>query len=143
MKNHIVSCSLLALAVSGCTSEKADDTKANVAVVKNMFDAFNRHDWKAMADYYIDSAFFLDPSYGLEYVRQSRGQLVKKYSEMQQLFPDIHDELVGAYLSGDKVTIEFVSSGTSGDGTKFKLPISCILTIKDGKIVKDATYYDQ
>jgi ketosteroid isomerase-like protein len=95
-----------------------------------------------MAHHYVDSASFLDPSYGREYVRKSRNELVAKYSEMQTVFPDIHDEIVGLYPSGDKVSIEFVSSGTAANGQKFSLPISCILTLKDGKIVKDATYYD-
>jgi hypothetical protein len=58
------------------------------------------------------------------------------------MFPDIHDEVIGMYPSGKKVTIEFVSTGSISDSTKFKLPIITVLTFQDGLITKDATYYD-
>jgi ketosteroid isomerase-like protein len=61
---------------------------------------------------------------------------------MQKMFPDLHDELVGVYPSGDKVTVEFVSTGTMSDSIKFSLPIVTVLTFENGLIVKDATYYD-
>jgi ketosteroid isomerase-like protein len=145
MKNLLALLLILAFItlVNSCSHEKANEINENAGVVKSMFDSFNRHDWKAMADHYIDSASFLDPSYGLEYVKQSRSQLIEKYGEMQNVFPDIHDEIVGTYPSGDKVIVEFISSGKAADGTSFKLPISCILTLKDARIVKDATYYDK
>ncbi|HEY5825262.1 MAG TPA: nuclear transport factor 2 family protein [Cyclobacteriaceae bacterium] len=132
---------LLILFISGCSKKLPPNE--NGAIVISMFDAFNRHDWKAMADHYIDSASFLDPSFGKEYVIQSKAALASKYEEMQKFLPDIHDEVIGLYPSGNKVSVEFISTGTMPDGTKFKLPISCILTLENGKIVKDATYYDQ
>ncbi len=127
-----------------CSGNKPESTDGdNVVIVRSMFDAFNKHDWEAMADHYVDSASFLDPSFGKEYVIQSKTALVNKYAEMQQFLPDIHDEIVGLYPSEDKVTVEFISTGTMPDGAKFSLPITSILTVKGGKIVKDATYYDQ
>ena len=38
--------------------------------------------------------------------------------------------------------VEFVSTGTAPDGTKFELPIVSIFTIEEGMITKDWTYYD-
>jgi ketosteroid isomerase-like protein len=58
------------------------------------------------------------------------------------MIPNIHDEIVELYAVGDKVVIEFVSTGTINDTLQFKLPIVSVLTLKDGKIFKDATYYD-
>jgi steroid delta-isomerase-like uncharacterized protein len=115
----------------------------NVAVAQKMFDAFNKHDWQSMAAYYSDDALFLDPSFGKDYVTKSREETIEKYKGYEQMFPDLHDEVVGMYASGDKVTVEFVSTGTSGDTLSFKLPIVTVLTFKDGVIIKDATYYDQ
>ena len=140
----IISLSTALVLLAGCSTKTEEPfNNENVEVVKNMFDAFNRHDWKAMADHYIDSASFLDPSFGKEYVIQSQADLASKYEEMQKFLPDIHDEVIGLYPSGDKVSAEFISTGTMPDGTKFSLPISCILTLENGKIIKDATYYDQ
>ncbi len=61
---------------------------------------------------------------------------------MQKLFPDLNDVVTGIYSSGDKVTVEFIASGTMANGETFKLPIVSILTISGDQIVKDATYYD-
>lgn len=133
---------LVAFLVSCQPNDKANQPAENVETVKAMFDAFNRHDWEGMAAYYADSAQFLDPSFGKEYVKKGRAETATKYREMEAIFPDIHDEVIGLYPSGDKVIVEFISTGTDPSGGKFSLPISCILTLESGKIVKDATYYD-
>jgi len=143
----IISIALLAgIVLVGCSAKEKETEQQNQEIAKSMFEAFSRHDWKAMAEHYADSAHFLDPSLGKEYVHQSHGQIITKYGEMENVFPDIRDEIVGMYSSGDKVIVEFVSTGTAitdkGEQTSFRLPISSVLTIHDGKIVRDATYYD-
>jgi ketosteroid isomerase-like protein len=122
---------------TACTNNK------NEQLATEMFAAFNRHDWSTMASYYSDHAEFLDPSFGIDYVTRSRSETATKYSEMAQTFTDITDSVKSIYCTGDKAVIEFVSSGSSGDSIKFKLPICSILTFKNGKIIRDATYYDQ
>ena len=92
---------------------------------------------------YADSALFLDPSLGLKEVVQSKDSIVKKYSELEAIFPNIKDSVIRTYQSGsDVITAEFISIGTGLDSTKLFLPITTIFTIKNGKIVKDHTYYD-
>ena len=115
----------------------------NIALTQKMFDAFNKHDWQTMASYYTEDALFLDPAFGKNYVIKTQPETAAKYSELQKIFPDLHDEVVGLYPSGDKVTVEFIATGSMGDSISFKLPIVSVLTFKDGKIVRDATYYDQ
>lgn len=115
----------------------------NIALTQKMFDAFNKHDWQTMASYYTEDALFLDPAFGKDYVIKTPPETAAKYSELQKMFPDLHDEVVGLYPSGDKVTVEFIATGSMGDSISFKLPIVSVLTFKDGKIVRDATYYDQ
>ena len=138
MKVAIVFVLILTMGCQGVAPKENDHKK----LVLNFFDAFNRHEWKAMADYYADTASFLDPSLGIDYVRQSRTDVIAKYTEMQKMFPDIHDEVVGVWSADDKVTVEFISTGTGPDGKKFKLPIVTVLTIQDQQIIRDATYYD-
>lgn len=139
MKKFIFGSMLLVLAA--CSSSVQPE-EPNVVIAKKLFEAFNRHDWKAMSDLYADDALFLDPSFGKEFVSKSRTETIAKYAEMQAMFPDIRDEVTNLYPSGETVTIEFVSTGATSDGTKFSLPIVTILTIRNGLIVKDATYYD-
>jgi ketosteroid isomerase-like protein len=114
----------------------------NTEIATQMFAAFNTHDWQKMNAFYSPDADYLDPAYGMEYVKKSPDEIVKKYSDLQKMFPTIHDEVRGMYASSDKVTVEFISTGSSGDSLKFKLPICAVLTFKDGKIISDATYYN-
>lgn len=132
---------ILAVCMAGCQPPGTDHV-VNIDKAKQMFDAFNRHDWNAMAGFYTEPASFLDPSFGTGHVNKTRKEVAAKYADLEKMFPDVHDEVTGLYASGDKVTVEFVSSGTAPDGSSFRLPIATILTFKDGLIVKDATYYD-
>lgn len=125
-----------------CSTPDNSIEAENIAHVKSMFDAFNQHDWKRMSEHYADSAQFLDPSFGTDYIYQSRDEMIKKYAEMEQMFPNINDNVLGIFAQGDKVSVEFISTGNAGDSISFSLPISCVLTLKNKLIVKDATYYN-
>ena len=60
-----------------------------------------------------------------------------------QVFPNLKDEIVSIYPAGDKhIVVEFVSSGTAADSSKFELPICTIFTIENGVITKYFTYFD-
>lgn len=116
---------------------------AAVAVAKQLFEKFNAHDWNAMAALYADTAAFKDPSLGTGIVNQTRQQTAAKYTALQTMITDIKDSVVAMYPSGDKhVTVEFISKGTAPDGKPFELPICTVLTVENGKITGDFTYYD-
>ena len=120
-----------------------DQTQENLAIVRQYFAYFNEHAWASMGDMYQEQAEFKDPSFGNGIVMQSKAEIIAKYEEMSHLFPDLRDEVVQLYPSGDKhVIVEFVSSGTAPDGTAFELPICTIFTIEAGKITRDFTYYN-
>lgn len=128
------------LILAACSSPSIQDNNASAA--RKVFEAFNKHDWKVMTSLYAEQALFLDPSFGKEFVSKSRSETVAKYAEMEKMFPNIHDEVTGLYASENTITVEFISTGTAPDGTKFVLPIVSVLTFKEGLIIKDATYYD-
>jgi hypothetical protein len=124
------------LAATSCGRSVAN-AEQNLQTAGNMFAAFNRHDWQAMAGYYVENASFLDPSFGTGYVTKSRQQTIDKYAGLQKMFPGIKDSIVTIFAFDNKVTVEFVSSDAG-----FRLPICTILSFKDGFITTDATYYD-
>lgn len=140
---------LFALIISfsiACTENKSqgidNKTASNKAVVDQLYTHFNNHDWVKMASLYTDTAEMKDPAFGTKVVKMSRADIVKKYQELNAMIPDAHDEVVATYHSGNNVIVEFISSGTAPDKSKFELPICTIFTIENGKIVKDFTYYD-
>lgn len=111
--------------------------------VKQYFEHFNNHDWSKMAGMYAETAEFKDPTLGKGIVKQTRQQIIDKYAELNTVFPDLHDQVLQIYPSGDHhVIVEFVSSGTAPDNTKFELPICTIFTLENGLIIKDFTYFD-
>lgn len=116
---------------------------AREAFVEKYFRIFNQHDWRALAALYAPNAEFRDPSLGPKVVKQSQEDFIKKYGELAAAFPDVSDRVVAVYTSGPQhVVVEFVSTGTAPDGTKFELPICTIFELSGGLIVKDYTYYD-
>lgn len=143
MKKVILSFFTLLLLIA-CNNQKPQNMESkNVALVKQYFDHFNKHDWKKMSEMYIPTADFKDPSLGTGIVKQTHAEIVKKYSELSQMFPDLNDKVIQIYPSGENhVIVEFVSSGTAEDDSAFELPICTIFTIENGLITKDFTYYD-
>lgn len=132
-----------AVLLAACRDDSVHAQEKNVALAKKVYEHFNAHEWEKMAALYSDTADFKDPSFGPGTVRQSRRETVEKYSEYQKMSPDIRDDIVQIYPSGDKyVVVEFVSSGTAPNGEQWSLPICTIFTIENGLITKDHTYYD-
>ncbi len=125
------------------TKEKNVEVAANEKLIKTYFKHFNNHDWEKMANMYIENAEFKDPTLGKGMVKQSRKQIVEKYSELNKIFPDLNDKVIQIYPSGkNHIVVEFISSGTAPNNSKFELPICTIFTIKNGMIIRDFTYFD-
>ena len=115
----------------------------NEKLVKQYFEHFNNHDWPKFSEMYADISEFKDPSLGQGIVKQTRKQIIAKYSELHKIFPDLHDHIVQIYPSGGKhMIVEFVSTGTGPENSKFELPICTIFTIENGVITKDFSYFD-
>ena len=144
MKHLLLTIAVAAVLVS-CNQPKSTNmtVSENEKIVKQYFEYFNQHAWDKMAVMYAEVAEFKDPALGAGIVKQTRQQIIEKYSELSGMFPDVKDEVLQIYPSGDKhIIVEFVSTGTAPDGSAFQLPICTIFTIENGQITKDFTYYD-
>lgn len=142
MKLVLKACAV-ALLMGSCAPQKEEQTDRNEKIVKQYFDYFNQHEWDKMASLYSQTAEFRDPALGAGIVKQTRADITKKYAELSSVFPDITDEVMAIYPSGEKhIVVEFVSRGTGPDSAKFELPICTVFTIEEGLITKDFTYYD-
>lgn len=124
-------------------SNYSEHAEKNSEIVKEYFEHFNNHAWQKMAEMYVETAEFKDPSLGSGIVKMTRAEIVAKYSELNGIFSDIQDKVIQTYPSGEKnIIVEFVSSGSAPDNSKFELPICVIFTIENGKITKDFSYFD-
>jgi ketosteroid isomerase-like protein len=142
MKRILIVVSAIVTLIS-CNKSANTAGEENERIVRQCYEYFNRHEWEKMAGLYTETAEFKDPSLGQGVVKQNRQQIVEKYSALSEMFPDVKDEVVQIYPSGDKhIIVEFVSTGTAADSSKFELPICTIFTIENGQITKDFTYYD-
>jgi ketosteroid isomerase-like protein len=135
---------ILSLTIS-CTerNNSYEQAENNQKIVEQYFEHFNNHEWQEMAEMYIETAEFKDPTLGEGIVKMTRVEIIAKYSKLNGIFTDIHDKVIQTYPSGEKnIIVEFVSSGTAPDNSKFELPICTIFTIENGKITKDFSYFD-
>ena len=136
----------LLITLASCSSKDNSEMKTqeqNIAIAKQVFEYFNKHDWEKMANLYSDPFESKDPSFGQNIVKKTRLQTIEKYKKLEEMSSDIRDDIVQIYPSGDKhVIVEFISSGTAPDSTKWTLPICTIFTIENGQIIKDFNYYD-
>lgn len=141
----LISLFLISFLLFSCNkgSENRSKINGNEKLIKNYFELFNKHQWEDLSNLYIENAEFKDPSLGTGIIKQTKKDFVKKYSELNQLFPDVKDKIIKIYPSGEKsIIVEFISTGTGPDNSQFELPICTIFTIENGKITKDFTYYD-
>lgn len=134
--------SFLFLLLLSCINPSTSSNE-NQKIVERYYELFNKHQWEEMAKMYSEKALFKDPSLGPGIVEQNRVEIAKKYGELEALFPDVHDSIIQLYPTNtNHIVVEFVSTGTAPDNTKFTLPICTIFTIENGLITKDFTYYD-
>ena len=147
MKKIVLFLAMASLFSCKQSEEKMISTKEtsseNEKIAKELFVHFNNHDWEKMANLYTENPEFKEPTSGMKPQLKSRAQIVKEYSELQSMFPDVQDSLVAIYPSGkNNVIVEFVAKSTNPDKTKSELPICTIFTIENGKITKDFSYFD-
>lgn len=134
---------LITLSTFACRTKEEKVMENNMALVRSYFATFNRHDWPALAEFYVESASFKDPAYGTDTVRQTRKNIAAKYAELQSHVSELKDSIMAMYPSGtNTVIVEFVSTGVLPDKRKLYLPICTVFTIENGKIATDYTYYD-
>jgi predicted SnoaL-like aldol condensation-catalyzing enzyme len=134
---------ILGLTVLSCSNPGTLEIKSNEKLIRQYFQYFNQHNWQKMSELYADPAVFKDPSLGTGKVKQQRAEIIRKYRELSQMFPDVKDKIVNLYHSGnDHIIVEFISTGTAPDRSEFKLPVCTIFKIESGLITEDFTYYD-
>jgi ketosteroid isomerase-like protein len=142
MKTFITSLLLLCSAIACNNHAKKAVVTEQEAFIKAYFELFNQHKWKQLASLYAPQVQIKDPAFGTQTIIMQPSEILKKYEALQQMVPDVKDSVTTIYPSGNGCIVEFTSTGTDVSGKKFSLPICTIMTIENGKLVADLTYYD-
>ena len=135
MKKSLFAGAIVLWACSPGTTTRNLSPDETRRVATAVFEAFNAHDWTQMESLYADSVLLQDPAY-------PGGKTGKVgMTEFYQSVTDIHDEVQNIVVEGNVAVVEFISTGTL-NGQMFSLPICSVLTIENGLVVRDNTYYD-
>ncbi len=83
--------------------ETRNSIEENERIVKQYYEYFNNHEWVKMAGMYSETSDFEDTSLGPGIVQQTRQQIIEKYAELNEIFPDLADRIVQIYPSGENI----------------------------------------
>lgn len=121
-------------------------------LIKDHFNALNRHDVKMLIkDYDPDVQV---TSSGWTGIHNGTRELIFDNNQNFHVSPDLRYDIEHVYFSGDSIiTVQYTTSGTLTNpdkdtpanviGKKYMLDKCTVFTIRDYKIVKEATYFDQ
>jgi uncharacterized protein (TIGR02246 family) len=133
---------LAAIGLIGC-AKPAHNSAASAetdALVRRMFEAFNRHDLEALSALYSVDAVVISPDHAAV---RGPGGVRRVYAALFTQFPDIKDHVSNIVVDGDRVAVEFVSKGcVAANQDCFELPIAAFITVRNGLIVRDVGYFD-
>jgi steroid delta-isomerase-like uncharacterized protein len=132
----------VSFALSAPDAKGEDLTATPIEVSQRLFEAFNRHDADTLAALYAHDAVLVSPDHPAPLRGPSAVRAV--YAALFAQFPDIHDRIVSVTAQDERVAVEFVSTGCMADAAHcIELPIVSVLTIREGRIVRDVSYFDQ
>lgn len=115
------------------------------ATMKDILDAFNRHDLDAIMEYFAEDCVFDFPR-GPEFNGQ---RFIGKHQVRQALasrfsgIPDVHygDDLHWISEAGDHGVSEWTLTGTTTNGTRIKVRGCDLWTFKNGKITGKNSFW--
>jgi ketosteroid isomerase-like protein len=125
---------LLTLGLAACAGNPPAGN-AGQKLVQARFATFNSHDLDGIVRLYAPDAIMTSP--GFCSPRQGEAGVRKAYGDLFKSYPDISDEVTGSVVQGDHVAVQFIAHVG-----KYAVPIASFLTLKDGLIVRDDTYFD-
>jgi len=113
--------------------------------LKNVLDAFNRHDLNEIMDYFSDDCSFDFPRgpepFGKRFI--GKAQVREGLAARFKGIPDVHygNDAHWISASGDKGVSEWLLTGTTIAGIKLKVQGCDLWEFKDGKISRKDSYW--
>jgi len=119
--------------------------------INEHFKALIGHDVAAIAAGYAADAEIYSPNW--EGAKKGREGATEVYARYFKSTPDIAYKVTRVISAGNDVVVEYTSTGTLSDpesgtpaymkGKKYTVSYCAVFTLKNGKIVREADYFDQ
>jgi steroid delta-isomerase-like uncharacterized protein len=128
-----------------------DKFESNKRIAVDRAEALNHHDAKALSQFYSPKAMGESPNWGG--AAKGADSIVLQYGRYVETSPDWKIETKRILSASDHIVFLFIMSGTMTHpekgspeymlGKRYSLEGCTILEIKEGKIIKEASYFDQ
>jgi steroid delta-isomerase-like uncharacterized protein len=138
---------ILLAGIIGCQTTRDKDIQSE-KMFREYLTTWNTHDLDKMASFFTDDCVYENLASGHVY----RGKdSLKAWAKMSfDAIPDFKLDVTSLFVSGDWVACEWVMTGTQtgnapdlpATGKSFSVRGSTIAQLKDGKILRNADYWD-
>lgn len=148
MKNKILIIGLLTAlsGLFGCDSisnDKASDTQAKENTLKQILEAFNKHDPDAIMEHFVEDCTFDFPRGSEPWGKHFTGkaQVREAIAGRFKGIPDVHYEDAGHWVAGDKGTSKWMLTGTTTSGDSVNVRICVLWEFRKDKVAHMDTYW--
>lgn len=130
---------------SSQTHTKPPDMTITVETMKQVLDAFNRHDLDAIMEFFSDDCSFDFPkgpeSWGQRFI--GKAQVREGLAGRFKGIPDVHygDDIHWISSEGNRGVSEWTLTGTTTTGIKLKVRGCDLWEFRDGKIIRKDSYW--
>ncbi|MBB3054000.1 nuclear transport factor 2 family protein [Mucilaginibacter gotjawali] len=142
---RIIIIALILQAVADCAYSQS------IGVISRHFEALSKHDVKAIAAEYADSAKVYSPNW--EGAKTGKAGISEIYTRYFASTPDLLYKVNHIINAGEYIVAEYTVSGTLSmpeantpaymKDKKYMLDYCAVFTIKGDKIIKETDYFDQ
>ncbi len=141
MHKRVLTSALLALCSWIACADEPAVAEAARAVVEKRFALVARYDVEGIAALYASDAIETSPGFCTD--RRGPAGARHTYSELFKTYPTITAHIASLIVEGEHVAVQFVARVRNPDGSvAFESRLANFLTVQDGKITRDDTYFD-
>ena len=132
------------LGLSSCNSKSNDkDLQSKVETLKQILDAFNRHDLDGIMSFFTDDCTFDFPKgpdpWGQRFI--GKAQVREAIASRFKGIPDVHYSEANQWVAGDRGASEWLLTGTTTSGVKLQVRGCDLWEFRNGKIIRKDSYW--
>ncbi|MFL6603691.1 MAG: nuclear transport factor 2 family protein [Steroidobacteraceae bacterium] len=141
MNIKLVALAAIALCASANAARVGPAEDSPRTVVERRFAAVTRYDVKAIMALYAPDAVETSPAFCSQ--RFGPDGARRTYSELFKAYPTISAHITSMVVEGNHVAVEFLARTRKADGSMAsETRLANFLTVEQGKITRDDTYFD-